>query len=63
MTKGERLQLLRELLEIQTEIPEVVILIDHASEAVTLGQDRVKEIESMLATDTATRVAKADLGP
>ncbi len=63
MTNGERLQLLRELDQIQVDVPTVEVTFDRTVLALKVAQDRVKEIESMLASDVATRTAKADLGP
>lgn len=63
MTNGERLQLVRELAEIQVAVPAVMVTFDRAAKELKIAQDRVDEIEAMLATDTASRSPAADLGP
>ena len=55
LTTSERKQLVRELRQIQQEVPEVEVRIDLMAEALATAQSRVNSIERMLASDDGVR--------
>ena len=61
MTSQERIRLIQELRRIQDEHPSVVVAFDLEAALGRKAQDRVDEIERMLAADIAQRVPPADL--
>lgn len=63
MTPRQRINLLRELAELQHQVPEVIVKIDAATKTLEEAQARVDEIEAMLAADIATTVPPGDLEP
>jgi len=62
LTPSERKQLVAELRRIQAEVPEVAIRRDLMTETIDAAQERVNEIERILATGAAVRTPSADLG-
>lgn len=61
LTPSEKKQLYAELRHLQAEIPEVEVRVDMTSTALAAAQDRVDEIEAILASGVAKRTPPADL--
>lgn len=61
MKHSERIRLLEELRQIQTEVPSVTVQVDVEAELEVDAQNRANEIQRMLLADTATRVPTAEL--
>ena len=61
LTNSEKAQLLAELRHLQQEVPEVQVRVDLGAAAVAAAQDRVDEIETILASGLVKRTAPADL--
>jgi hypothetical protein len=61
MKHSERVKLLRELQQIQNEVPSVVVQVDVEAELEDDAQNRANEIQRMLLADAATRIPPAEL--